>query len=256
MDVIHPKNDQEKGVKSSLITIALTVIIYFASQYAAVFIVLLYPLIQHWSASQSSTWLMSSVIAQFFNILLVESFVIIMLRFILHKMRSSFQAIGWNRGARLKDFGYILIGFGIYFSLLTFLIFPLIQHLVPAINLSQKQELGFSAHQHGLATVLIFISLVILPPIVEETLVRGFLYTGLRKNMNKVFAAILISIIFAIAHLQIGSGNPLLWAAAVDTFVLSLVLVYIREATGSLWASAGIHMLKNGLAFIALFVIR
>ena len=103
--------------------------------------------------------------------------------------------------------------------------------------------------------MLVFISLVLLPPVVEEIVARGFLYTGLRSKLPKIVAALITSALFAAAHLQWGSGAPLLWVAALDTFTLSLVLVYLREKTGGLAASMGVHMLKNGLAFVVLFDI-
>jgi hypothetical protein len=84
---------------------------------------------------------------------------------------------------------------------------------------------------------------------------RGFLFSSLKRGMTVVVAAIVTSSIFAIAHLQFGSDAPLLWLAAIDTFVLSLVLCYLRQKTGSLWPCIGLHMIKNGLAFTVLFLI-
>jgi len=56
--------------------------------------------------------------------------------------------------------------------------------------------------------------------------------------------------------LQARSGQPLLWVAGIDTFILSLVLIYLREKTDSLYASIGLHMLKNTIAFLGLFVFK
>ena len=36
----------------------------------------------------------------------------------------------------------------------------------------------------------------------------------------------------------------------------NLVLIYLREKTGSLWASITLHACKNGVAFAALFVFH
>jgi len=52
-----------------------------------------------------------------------------------------------------------------------------------------------------------------------------------------------------------GAAGPL-YIAALDTFILSLVLIYLREKTGSLWASITLHAVKNGVAFMALFVLH
>jgi hypothetical protein len=101
-----------------------------------------------------------------------------------------------------------------------------------------------------------FISLVVLPPIVEEIMVRGFLYSTLKKAMPTVAAVLLTSAIFASAHLPEGGAAGPLYIAALDTFVLSLVLIYLREKTGSLWASITLHAAKNGVAFTVLFVLH
>jgi membrane protease YdiL (CAAX protease family) len=74
--------------------------------------------------------------------------------------------------------------------------------------------------------------------------------------MPVLSAALLTSAIFAAAHLpEGGSGGPL-YIAAIDTFILSLVLIYLRIKTGNLWASITLHALKNGVAFVALFVLH
>jgi membrane protease YdiL (CAAX protease family) len=95
----------------------------------------------------------------------------------------------------------------------------------------------------------------VLPPIVEETVFRGFIFTGLRGKLKFVWAAVLTSLLFATAHLEFGSGKPLLWVAGLDTFTLSLALCYLREKTGSLWPGILLHALKNGVAFLSLFVL-
>ncbi|MEJ0073120.1 MAG: CPBP family glutamic-type intramembrane protease [Candidatus Saccharibacteria bacterium] len=41
---------------------------------------------------------------------------------------------------------------------------------------------------------------------------------------------------------------------AIDTFTLSVVLCYIREKTGTLWSGVLIHALKNGIAFLSLYI--
>jgi membrane protease YdiL (CAAX protease family) len=86
-------------------------------------------------------------------------------------------------------------------------------------------------------------------------MMRGFLYSSLKKAMPVGLAAVSVSLLFAAAHLPEGGAAGPLYIAAIDTFILSLVLVYLREKTGSLWASITLHALKNGIAFVALFVV-
>ncbi len=110
---------------------------------------------------------------------------------------------------------------------------------------------------HGQAALaLTFISLVILPPLAEEIMVRGFLYSTLKKAMRPIGAVILTSALFAAAHLPEGGAAGPLYIAALDTFILSLVLIYLREKTGGLWASITLHASKNGIAFLLLFVLH
>jgi membrane protease YdiL (CAAX protease family) len=82
-----------------------------------------------------------------------------------------------------------------------------------------------------------------------EILVRGYLYSGLRSNWKFLPAALLTSLMFGLAHLQLGSGAAVVWAAGIDTFVLSMVLVYLREKTGVLYAGILVHALNNLIAF-------
>jgi membrane protease YdiL (CAAX protease family) len=73
--------------------------------------------------------------------------------------------------------------------------------------------------------------------------------------MNKIIAALITSILFALPHL-FESSSGLLWVAGCDTFILSMVLVYVREKTDKLWASMLIHALKNFVAFASLYLLH
>ena len=147
-----------------------------------------------------------------------------------------------------------LVTFGAYFVTLLIAV-TIIGGTLTHIDLDQKQQIGFDAASGFGPLALVFISLVLLPPLVEEVLIRGFLYGGLRNKLRPLQAALIASLLFAAAHLQFGSGEPLLWIAAIDTFILSLFLIRLREQTGSLWAGMGTHFIKNLLAFVALFIV-
>ena len=126
----------------------------------------------------------------------------------------------------------------------------------PGLNVNQQQDIGFTNVHGAGALILTFISLVILPPLAEEIMVRGFLYSTLKKAMPALSAVLLTSALFAAAHLPEGGAAGPLYIAALDTFVLSLVLIYLREKTGSLWGSITLHATKNGIAFVALFALH
>lgn len=191
-----------------------------------------------------------------FLISLFSSLTIIYFIWILLKARGlGFGSIGLSRKPNVKDAALAVGIFLIYLGVLL-TVTSLIRYFLPGIDADQEQQLGFSKDIAGQGLVLVFIALVILPPLMEEILIRGFLYTGLRAKLNKIAAAIIASIVFGVAHLQLGSGAPPLWIVAVDTFILSLFLIYLRERTGSIWSGIFVHGIKNGLAFLVLFIVK
>lgn len=249
------KNDTQRQVPwGPIAAIIVTVLVYFGSQILAGIVVYIYPVVKQWSSEQAKDWLSQSVYAQFFFVLIVEALTLWFLWIFLKYRRAKPSQLGLKR-PRWVDIAYALSGFAAYFILFVG-ITTLLQKYIPALNSDQKQELGFSTNSTGLALWLVFVSLVVLPPIVEEIVARGFLYTGLRSKLPKFIAAIITSIMFGAAHLQFGSGNALLWTAAADTFILSMVLVYLREKTNSLWSPILLHMLKNSIAFVGLFILH
>lgn len=234
-------------------TMFLTVAVFITSQFVASLLLVSVPLLLGATQSGLNSWL-DSVGGQFIFIAVVEGLVMLLLWGLLHLKKTSFLDIGlaWPR---FKDLGLAIVGFGVYF--LMYLVLAVVAKLVfPSLDFNQQQEVGFQAVTTVWQLSLVFFSLVILPPLVEEVLMRGFLYTGLKNKWPTWVAVVVTSLMFAAAHLQFGSGAPLLWIAALDTFTLSLVLIYLREKTGNLGASIALHMLKNGLAFLLLFVFK
>jgi membrane protease YdiL (CAAX protease family) len=238
---------------SPALAVAFVIVTYFLSQIIASLVVAIWPAAHHWSGAHTDEWLKDSIYAQFFYVLLAEALVLLAVYLFLKLYRCDWRAIGFRR-PKWSDFGWGLAFAPLYY--LTYLvILGVASALVPSLNIDQSQELGFNPIG-TFELVLTFISLVILPPLVEELLMRGYLYTSLKKHLTKVWAALITSVIFAAAHLQFGSGAPLLWVAAIDTFVLSLFLVSLRERTGSLWASMTLHATKNLVAFLSLFILH
>lgn len=166
----------------------------------------------------------------------------------------SFSSIGLRR-PQWTDPLWALSFFSLYIGAFIGLV-ALIKYFVPELNTSQKQELGFDDVYVGGQLILVGLSVIVFPAIVEELLFRGFIYSSLKKALPLILAALATSLLFAVGHLPEGGASGLLYIAAIDTFVLGLCLVALRELTGSLWASILLHALKNSLAFIILFVLH
>ncbi|HEY1645155.1 MAG TPA: type II CAAX endopeptidase family protein, partial [Candidatus Saccharimonadales bacterium] len=193
----------------------------------------------------------NSIYAQFFYILIVEAFTVLGVLQVLKWFKVDRKVIGLRR-PKAKDPLYTLIAAPVYYGLYIVAVL-VISTFVKSLNVSETQNVGFNA-VHGVAQLIVtFISLVVLPPIAEEILVRGFLYSSLRKGLPQIVAALLTSVIFASAHLPEGTSG-LLWIGFIDTFILSMVLIYLREKTGGLWSGMLLHGLKNGVAYYVLYL--
>lgn len=127
--------------------------------------------------------------------------------------------------------------------------------MFPWFDAKQAQEVGFSYYLTGADRVIAFAVLVVIAPVIEELIFRGWLYGKVRGKLSEiasnatsmVISALLVSLAFGIVHLQ--------WNVGVDVFALSLVLCALREITGTIYAGILVHMLKNGVAFYLLYVL-
>jgi membrane protease YdiL (CAAX protease family) len=116
----------------------------------------------------------------------------------------------------------------------------------PFYDAQQVQDTGFTQLTHGYEYVLAFLTLVIIAPVAEETLFRGYLLGKLRKYVATWIAILITSVVFGILHFA--------WNVGVDVFALSIVLCILRVVSGRLWPSILLHMVKNGFAFYILFI--
>jgi len=194
----------------------------------------------------------SEIVLQFSYMLLAYGVMLGAVLVFMRWKKYSLGAVGLVR-PKLKDLGLAALAFLVYIGIYIILV-SFVEQLLPSIDLDQKQDIGFDNAQ-GAALAFIFVMLVIVVPFVEEFLMRGLLFSSLRRRSSYWLAAIITSVMFAVLHLGGGeAGAGPLWIAAIDTFVLSLVLCYLRERTGRLWAGIGLHSIKNCIAFMALFI--
>jgi membrane protease YdiL (CAAX protease family) len=211
------------------------------------------PYVLGWDTLRAEQWLDGSF-GTFFKVLLAEALIAGTLFWFVRRKRQSFLKVVALERLHWKDVGYALTGAMVYIGMFIIAV-TLINALVP-LDTTKEQAIGFEKTIEGFDLALAFISLAILPPIIEEIVFRGFLFGTLRaRKVALVSAMVSTSIFFGMLHL-LGSGDgSLLWIAFIDTFVLSMVLCYIRESTGSIWGCIFLHALKNTFVFINLFII-
>ena len=236
------------------IAVIFAILIYLGSQVAGYGVAIIYPTLLHWNSAQAADWIQGSIVAQFVYIASAAGFTIGAIYLYVRKQGARLALIGLRR-PRWRDLAYGLMAVPFYYGIYLLTV-ALVSNFVPSLNVNQAQEIGFSDVHGAVALILTFTSLVILPAVTEEILFRGFLYSSLKKGLPTIAAVLVTSAIFAGAHLPEGGAAGPLYIAAIDTFILSLVMIYLREKTGSLWASITLHAIKNGVAFVALFILQ
>jgi len=176
---------------------------------------------------------------------LISLLIVIGVPALIFRWRTSREDLGLSRLPTWTDLIAGPVGLVLYFVLSSVLTFVAVTFF-PLFNGSQPQDTGFDGLTQGYEYVLAFVSLVIIAPIAEETLFRGYLFGKLRKLVPVWVAILITSALFGFIH---GA-----WNLGIDTFALSIVLCLLRLKTGSIWASVLLHMLKNGIAFYLLFI--
>ena len=165
----------------------------------------------------------------------------------------SFAIIGYylkKHHATIRDLGIrrfsvgrallLLIVLLVAFSLLIGAVYALVALIDPSFNATQPQTNQFTSTNSSLSLW----ALVIIPPFVEESVFRGFMFPAFSKRYGVVIGAIATSVLFGFAHLQ---GN-----VSVYTFILSLILCFLYVRLGSIIPGIGLHMLNNYIAYIGL----
>ena len=192
-----------------------------------------------------------SAVAQFIYVLLAEGLAVGSILLILRRRHLGLESIGFGRRPAWRDVKWTAIGFVVFYGLL-FAVTAILTLLIPSFNTGAPQDVGFNVLSTPLDQAVALIGLVILPALGEETLIRGYLYSGLRSRWAFWPAMLVTSLLFGAAHLSTGVSGTL-WAAGVSTFILSVVLIYLRERSGALYAPIMVHGLNNLVAFMAYF---
>ncbi len=171
------------------------------------------------------------------------------------KWKSLAEVVGLSRWPRLDDLKKFLTYVPLYYVVLLVASVVLTAVLTMMLGdqtateiLNEEQEIGFAKTGQSLwQLILIGFSLVIVAPVAEEMLTRGFLFGRLRKRLSFWPVAIIVSLVFAVAHWHVAAGFM--------TFILSMFACRMREKTGTIWSAIWLHMLVNAISFTLLYVV-
>lgn len=153
------------------------------------------------------------------------------------------RSVGWRGFSIFKALGYFAAVF-LVFVIAINVVLALIAALDPSFNANQAQSNDFTGTNALNHPTIAIIALVIVPPILEETVFRGFMFPAFAKRFGTVWGAVLSSILFGLAHLQAN--------VSVYTFLLGLLLCFMYTKLRSVFPGMALHMLNNYLAYIAI----
>lgn len=89
-----------------------------------------------------------------------------------------------------------------------------------------------------LIIAMMVLAAVIVAPVCEEVVFRGYLYPAAKKFAGTWVAGGCTALLFAAAHANLAALLPL--------FLFGVVLVVLYEKTGSIWAPVAVHLCFNG----------
>jgi membrane protease YdiL (CAAX protease family) len=102
-----------------------------------------------------------------------------------------------------------------------------------------------------LPLLLLLVAVMVLTPIGEETLFRGFLYRGWLQKPRDVWAVIVVtSLLWALIHVQYD------WYVTGQIFAFGLLLGWVRWCTGSTILTILLHALINMEGMLETFVAQ
>ena len=115
----------------------------------------------------------------------------------------------------------------------------------------EPQNIGISSLYTGSEKLIFFIILCLIVPVLEEQIFRGTIYARIKsisdKKIWKILSILFVSLIFALMHGQ--------WNVGIMAFWLSAFSCLLYEITGSTYAGIILHIIKNTIAFILLYVV-
>ena len=123
-----------------------------------------------------------------------------------------------------------------------------VQVLFSTSNDAQSIVRYFLEHPGWHERVAIISMAVIVAPIAEELIFRGYFYGILRRFAGRVPAILISSLLFAAIHLHLPS--------MLGLGLLAIILCLLYERTGSLWANILMHATFNALSIVMLLLFQ
>ncbi len=171
----------------------------------------------------------------------------ILFSFLLRRMRPS-ELFGLDRLTFIKVFlwgaGLLIVALPLIFA--SSAVVSSLLHLNSESD-SQPIVQLFEGISDPTKKIPIIVLAVVIAPLAEEFVFRGFLYGVTKRFAGSLPALVFTGAAFAVVHLHLPSLLPL--------FLLACVLTFAYELTGSLLVPMAMHSLFNAITLVGVFFV-
>lgn len=157
------------------------------------------------------------------------------------RLTEAFGKLGLGGKVAIGAIGLAVLAWFVYIVFAGFLA-PLLQPDQEDVT----RDLGTNKDELGSVAVAALL-IVIAAPVSEEIFFRGFMFAGLRRSLSLWPAALISAVVWGSLHL--GAGNI---GVAVQLAVFGVILAWLYERSGTLWAPILAHTINNTIAFVLL----
>jgi membrane protease YdiL (CAAX protease family) len=168
--------------------------------------------------------------------------------FSLRKYRLSWRSFGYRGYEQAKYWG-VAAAFILGGLVVTYVLSGLNDFVYRKVFGPVPQQDVVSLFPHAAPGLVLFIVLaVIIAPVLEETVFRGFVFQGLANSWGPVAGALVSALVFALIHQQLSVLFPI--------FVLGLLLAGAFYWTKSIYTNIAFHAIFNAVGVVAWWFLR
>jgi membrane protease YdiL (CAAX protease family) len=174
----------------------------------------------------------------------------IVLYFVSKKFNGGLASLGISFRNTLRDIRIGVIGYVTTLPILA-LILVIVITILQITRYDQPTSTALEIlYEDSRPKLLLVLTVLVtfLGPIAEEMFFRGFAYPAVRKRLGIKNAMILVSVVFAMLHMNVVAFFPILG--------LGILLAYLYEKTGSLIPSIAVHVIHNSAVIFLAYLYK